>query len=126
MIPRKMFLDDVIDNYLEKEGAKMKCDIYETDKTYNLVMDLPGYSKDDIKLECDNGTISIYAEKKEEAQEDTKKYIRRERFYGKISRSFYIGEIDEESIKAEFKDGILKVIAFKKDERINKKVISID
>lgn len=127
MLPRKMFLDDVIDNYFEKEGAKMKCDIYETDNTYNLVLDMPGYNKDDIQIECDNGTISISAEKSEETNEDdSKKYIRRERFYGKISRSFYLGEVDEESIKAEFKDGTLKVVAPKKNETISKKVINID
>lgn len=127
MLPRKMFLDDVIDNYFEKEGAKMKCDIYETDNTYNLVLDMPGYSKDDIKIECDNGTISISAEKNEETNEDdSKNYIRRERFYGKVSRSFYLGEVDEESIKAEFKDGTLRVVAPKKSETVSKKVINID
>jgi len=127
MIPRKMFLDDVIDNYLEKEGVKVKCDIYETSDSYNLIMDLPGFSKEDIHIECDNGTISISAEKKEDNISDTsKKYIRRERFYGKLSRSFYLGEIDEDSIKAELHDGTLKVVASKKDENISKRVINID
>lgn len=127
MLPRKMFLDDVIDNYFEREGAKMKCDIYETEDSYNLILDIPGYSKEDIKLECDNGTISISAEKNEEISDDeSKKYIRRERFYGKVSRSFYLGEVDEEGIKAEFKDGTLKVIAPKKSETVSKKVINID
>lgn len=127
MLPRKMFLDDVIDNYFEREGAKMKCDIYETEDSYNLILDIPGYSKEDIKLECDNGTISISAEKNEEISDDeSKKYIRRERFYGKVSRSFYLGEVDEEGIKAEFRDGTLKVIAPKKSETVSKKVINID
>lgn len=127
MLPRKMFLDDVLDNYFEKEGTKMKCDIYETDNTYNLILDMPGYNKDDIQIECDNGTISISAEKSEETNEDdSKKYIRRERFYGKISRSFYLGEVDEEGIKAEFKDGTLKVVAPKKNENTSKKFINID
>lgn len=127
MLPRKMFLDDVIDNYFEKEGAKMKCDIYETENSYNLILDVPGYSKEDINLEFDNGTISISAEKNEEiSEDDSKKYIRRERFYGKVSRSFYLGEIDEDGIKAEFKDGTLKVVAPKKSETVTKKIISID
>lgn len=127
MLPGKMFFDDVLDSYFEKEGAKMKCDIYETDNDYNLVLDMPGYSKEDIQIECDNGTISITAERNEESTEDeSKKYIRRERFYGKIARSFYLGEVDEEGIKAEFKDGTLKVIAPKKSETISKKVINID
>jgi len=127
MLPRKLFLDDMFDNYLERENTKMKCDIYEADNTYNLVLDMPGFTKADIKIECDNGTIIISAEKTEETNEDdSKKYLRRERFYGKVSRSFYLGEIDEDSIKAEFKDGTLKVTASKKDENVSKKYININ
>ena len=62
----------------------------------------------------------------EKEEKDDKKYIRRERFYGKVSRSFYLGDIEEENIKAEFKDGTLKVIAPKKDENVSKKIINID
>ena len=88
---------------------------------------MPGFTKDDINIEFNKGTLTISAEKKEEKEEkDEKKYIRRERFYGKLSRSFYLGDIEEENIKAEFKDGTLRVIAPKKDENISKKVINID
>lgn len=127
MLPRKMFLDDMFDNFLESENPKMKCDIYEKDNTYILEMDVPGFKKEDIKIEYNKGNLTITAEKNEEKDEkDEKKYIRRERFYGKLTRSFYLGDIDEEGIKAEFKHGTLKVIAPKKDENISKKVISID
>ena len=127
MLPRKMFLDDMFDNFLENESSKMKCDIYEKDNAYNLEMDVPGFDKKDIKIEYNKGTLTINAEKKEEKEESQdKKYIRRERFYGKLSRSFYLGDIEEEAIKAEFKDGTLRVIAPKKDENISKKVINID
>lgn len=127
MLPRKMFLDDMFDNFLESESPKMKCDIYEKDNTYILEMDVPGFKKEDIKIEYNKGNLTITAEKNEEKDEkDEKKYIRRERFYGKLTRSFYLGDIDEEGIKAEFKHGTLKVIAPKKDENISKKVISID
>ena len=127
MLPRKMFLDDMFDSFLENENAKMKCDIYEANNAYNLEMDVPGFSKNDINIEYNKGTLTITAEKKEEKEEKNhKKYIRRERFYGKLSRSFYLGDIEEEAIKAEFKDGTLKVVAPKKDENISKKVISID
>lgn len=127
MLPRKMFLDDMFDNFLESESPKMKCDIYEKDNTYILEMDVPGFKKEDIKIEYNKGNLTITAEKNEEKDEkDEKKYIRRERFYGKLTRSFYLGDIDDEGIKAEFKHGTLKVIAPKKDENISKKVISID
>lgn len=125
MLPRKMFLDDMFDNFLDEEASKMKCDIYEEDDAYKLELDMPGFNKEEIKIEYNKGTLTISAEKTIK-EKDNKKYIRRERFYGKLSRSFYLGDIDEEAIKAEFKDGTLKVIAPKKDENISKKVISID
>ncbi len=127
MLPRKMFLDDMFDSFLDSEPVKMKCDIYEEDGAYNLELDMPGFTKDDIVLEYNKGTLTISAEKKGSTEEkDSKKYIRRERFYGKVSRSFYLGDIEEEAIKAEFKDGTLKVIAPKKQEDISKKIINID
>ncbi len=127
MLPRKMFLDDMFDSFLESETPKMRCDIYEADGSYNLELDMPGFTKDDINIEFNKGTLTISAEKNTNKEEkDDKKYIRRERFYGKVSRSFYLGDIEEENIKAEFKDGTLKVTAPKKDENVSKKVINID
>ena len=58
--------------------------------------------------------------------EEDKSYIRKERVYGKNVRKFYIGEVDEENITAEFKDGILKVVVPKKEEINNKKKITIE
>ena len=102
LIPRKYYLDDIFDNFLSvPEESNMKCDIYETDGNYNLELDMPGFTKDDINIEFNKGTLTISAEKKDEKEEkDDKKYIRRERFYGKVSRSFYLGDIEEENIKA--------------------------
>lgn len=127
MLPRKMFLDDMFSNFLEDDTLKMKCDIYEKEGEYILELDMPGFSKDEIKIEYNKGTLTISAEKKEQNEKkEDKKYIRRERFYGKLSRSFYLGDIEEEAIKAEFKNGTLKVLAPKKDENISKKIINID
>lgn len=127
MLPKKMFLDDMFDSFLESETPKLKCDIYEENNAYNLEMDIPGFKKEEIKIEYNKGTLTISAEKNTEKEEkEDQKYIRRERFFGKLSRSFYIGDIEEENIKAEFKDGTLKVIAPKKDENVSKKVINID
>ena len=105
----------------------MNCDIYEKDNKYHLEMDIPGFTKDDIKIECHKGTITVSAEKnveKDESDED-KKYIRRERKYGKYKRSFYLGDIDEDAIKAEFKNGTLLITAPIKTESL-KKEISIE
>ena len=64
MLPRKMFLDDMFDSFLDSETPKMKCDIYELDNNYNLELDMPGFTKDDIKIEFNKGTLTISAYKK--------------------------------------------------------------
>ena len=102
----------------------MSCDIYEKDNEYHLEMDIPGFTKDDIKIECHKGTITVSAKKevKNEEKDEGKKYIRRERKFGEYKRSFYLGDIDEENIKAEFKNGTLRVTAPLKEETLKKEI----
>ena len=129
LIPRNFYLDDIFDGFAPAPARvdAMKCDVYEKDGNYNIEMDIPGYEKKDIAIECDNGVLSITAEKTQESNEEAedKKYIRRERVYGKLSRSFTFDDIDEEAINAEFNNGILKVIVPKKEKQDTKKVIEI-
>lgn len=127
LIPRKFYLgDDFFDDFFEPAVKdQMKCDIYEKDGDYHIVLDVPGYDKDDIKIECDNGYLTISAEKTEEDNEEKKNYIRRERRYGKFSRSFYVGDIDTDAIDAEFKKGTLKIVVPKVQEQPTKKQIEI-
>ncbi len=127
LIPRKFYLgDDFFDDFFEPAvKEQMKCDIYEKDNNYHIVFDVPGYDKDDIKIECDNGYLTISAEKSEEDNDEDRNYIRRERRYGKFSRSFYVGDVDTENIDAEFKKGTLKVIVPKLEEKPTKKQIEI-
>lgn len=128
LIPRKFYLDDIFDDFIStKRQQNMKCDIYEKDGIYNIEMDIPGYSKEDISLETKDGYLSIKAEKTNEINEEdkNKNYIRRERTYGKYERSFYLGDLDEERIDAEFSDGVLKIAIPKKEQVENKKVIEI-
>ena len=88
-------------------------------------MDVPGYKKEDIKIEINKGNIVIRAEK-QETEEENKKYLHRERkVYGKIERSFHLEDIDEDSINATFNDGILKIEISKMDEEETKKYIEI-
>ena len=105
--------------YGRRASHIMKTDIKETDKGYELVVDLPGFTKDEVKADLENGYLTISAEKKsEDGEKDEKsgKYLRRERYYGSCSRSFYVGEdVTEEDIKAKFEDGILKISVPKKD-----------
>ena len=105
----------------------MKCDIYEKDNTYHVEMDLPGFKKEEIKVECNKGNLVITAEKSEntEDKDEDKKYLRRERVYGKYSRSFYLGDIKEDAIEAKFDNGTLSISIPKIDENENKRLIDI-
>ena len=127
MLPSRFFLDNMVDDFFAKDENRMKCDIYEKDNTYHVEMDLPGFNKEDIKVELNNGNLTISAEKsddKEEKDED-KKYIRRERTYGKFSRSFYLGDVNEDAIDASFNNGTLTISIPKIDEDKAKKYIDI-
>ena len=109
----------------------MKTDIRETDHSYELDIDLPGFKKEDIDVTLENGYLTISTSKgidKDEKDNDGK-YIRRERYSGSMSRSFYVGEgITHEDIKAKYEDGILKLSMPKDlDKQIeNKKTIYIE
>lgn len=124
LIPRKYYLDDFFDNL--EDSNSMKCDIYEKDGDYHIEMDIPGFEKKDISIECDNGNLTITAEKEESENDESKRYIKRERTYGKYQRSFYLGDVEEEKIKAEFKNGMLKIKIPKKEEKNTKKQIKIE
>ena len=127
MLPRRFYFDNALDDLFEEEGAKMKCDIYEKENIYHVDMDLPGFKKDEIKVECNKGNLIVSAEKKheEENKDEKKKYIRRERVYGKYSRSFYLGDVDEENIEASYDNGTLHITVPKIDDNKNRKLIDI-
>ena len=133
------FFDENAGNKIEKKlyGRKashvMKTDIKETDNGYELVVDLPGFTKDEVQATLENGYLTISAEKgldKDEKEKENGHYIRRERYAGACSRSFYVGEgVTEEDIKAEFKHGILTLVVPKKEAKPaveQKKYIAIE
>lgn len=117
------FFDE--DEFLPKrEKNLMKTDIKEDKNRYLLDIDLPGFEKENINLSLKDGYLNISAETKKEEKNNDEKMVRRERFYGKCSRSFYVGDnIREEDIHAEFKNGILKIEVPKKEEIKNKDTI---
>ena len=87
----------------------MKTDVRETDNSYELDIDLPGFKKEDVSLKLDSGYLTISASKDEKEKKDGK-YIRRERYEGQCSRSFYVGEsVQAKDVNAKFEDGILKI-----------------
>ena len=121
------FFDENAGNKIEKKlygrHAKnmMKTDIKEQEGGYELEMDLPGFTKDEITAELKDGYLTISASKgldKDEQEKETGKYIRRERYAGACQRSFYVGEdVTEQDIKAEFKHGMLKLFVPKKEAK---------
>lgn len=127
LVPKRIFLDDFFNDFLPNvKETNMKCDIYEKDNKYYIEMDLPGFDKKDINIDVDNEYLTITAAKEQNNNEENKNYIRKERTYSKTSRSFYIGNVNNDEVKAEFKNGILKVIVPKKEEKITKRNIEIE
>ena len=129
------FYDDKAEKKLYGHHAAnlMKTDIQEHEDGYTLEMDLPGFKKEEIKVELNNGYMTISAAKgldEDEKDKKSGKYIRRERYTGSCQRSFYVGEdVTEEDIKAEFKHGILKLFIPKKEAKPaveQKKYVSIE
>ena len=112
-----------VDKALYGKHAKnvMKTDVKETDNSYEVDIDLPGFKKDEIEAKLENGYLTISAAKgldKEEKEEKDGKYIRKERYSGAMSRSFYVGdELKQEDIKAKYQDGILKLSVPKKEQK---------
>ena len=107
--------------YGKNAGRVMKTDIKEHDNGYELIIDLPGFTKDEVKASIENGYLTISAAKgldKDEKEKDSGRYIRQERYAGACQRSFYVGEtVKQEDVKAEFKHGILKLFVPKKEAK---------
>ena len=112
---RNYYLNDYFDIFnMPYNKEYMKTDIYEKDNKYILEIDIPGEKKENIKINYENGYLTIIAEKNT-LSSDPSKYVRRERLYGEIKRSFYIGLKKETELKAKYIDGILTITFPKAD-----------
>ena len=103
--------------YGKHASHEMKTDVRETDSGYEVDIDLPGFKKDEINIQLDNGYLSISSAKGLDKDEQDKegKYIRKERYAGSMSRSFYVGNaITQDDIKAKYESGILRLSVPKK------------
>ncbi len=121
MLMRNFFNDNLFDDFFgtfARPASKtaylymlMGTDIKENDDGYELSIELPGYKKEDVKAELKDGYLTVSAQtSKENNEEENGKYIRRERYVGSCSRSYYVGkDVKQENIKARFEDGILKI-----------------
>ena len=126
---RTNLFDDLLDDFAKetKRAAQnivsvtgvMKTDIKEKDDCFELMIDLPGFAKEDVKAELKEGYLNISAERNssEEEKDEEGRFIRRERYSGTCSRSFYVGDdLKQEDIKAKFENGILMLTVPKKPE----------
>ena len=137
LLPRRRNEFDLFDEmfndpfFTRGENKLMKTDIKEKGDKYLLEVDLPGYEKENIKIEIDDGYLTVHASMNKNVEESDKdsKYVHKERYVGSSSRSFYIGDgVKEEDIKASFKNGTLKLTLPKKEqEKLDeKKYIDIE
>ena len=125
MIPRRnhfdLFDEMFRDPFFEGTESKvMKTDIKEKKDKYLIDIDLPGYEKENIKMEISDGYLTVHASVNKEVDDEKEKgkYVRKERYVGECSRSFYVGEnVSEDEIKAKFKNGTLTIEVPKKDDK---------
>ena len=104
--------------FFGQRTPSMKTDIRETENAYILESDLPGFSREDIHAEINDGYLTIRAEHKSENEDKNESYLRRERSYGSLSRTFDLDGIDAEAITASFKNGVLTLELPKMQQKV--------
>ncbi len=131
--PRKSAERDFFDDFFAPafyhgNFSGMHTDITEKENEYLLETELPGYTKEDVRISLEDGYLKIEASKNTENKEETGKYISREIYRGSMSRSFYVGNVDQNKIKANFNNGILEISVPKDElpEEDKTKYIAID
>ena len=108
-------------NVREHSEIGFRTDVKEKDDKYIIDAELPGMNKDDIKVEMEDNYLTITANNENYEEEEKEGYIRRERKRGSYCRSFYIENIKEDEVEAEYNDGILEIRLPKKEETVTKK-----
>ncbi|MDD7402398.1 MAG: Hsp20/alpha crystallin family protein [bacterium] len=140
MMTPSIFGNDLFDDFFgypfgnvkHSTSEVMKTDIKDTDQGYEIIMNLPGVKKEDVKAELKDGYMTIHAtsSSSNDEKDDNGKYIRKERYSGSCRRSFYVGEdLTEEDIKAKFENGTVKLFVPKKEalpKNDNKRYIAIE
>jgi len=121
--------NDIIDEFFNdtseyrSNGFVPSVDISETEKQFEISAQLPGMEKDDINIDLENGRLTISGERELKKEKDGKNYHRVETQFGKFSRSFYLPDsVDEDTIKANYKDGVLNITIDKNEEKVKKQI----
>lgn len=127
-LPEKFYLDDFFDDFVpmpKMPKNEMKCDIYEKGGKVHIELDVPGFNKEDVKVDLDDGILTIAATKHEDKEEKEKNYYRKERSFGSFKRQFNVGNVKENEIDAKFYNGVLKISFPKEEQKQSKKFIAI-
>ncbi len=109
------------DNVMDRSEIGFRTDVKEKDDKYIIDAELPGMDKEDINVEMDDNYLTITANNEHYEEEEKEGYIRRERKKGNYHRSFYIENIKEDGVEAEYDNGILEITLPKKEETVSKK-----
>lgn len=125
---RDSLFDNIFFPYEHKENNMMKTDVKENENDDELQVEVPGVNKENISIDYENGYVTIAAKTNKSKDEKDKEgnYIRRERYSGSYSRSYYVGDVDRESIKAKLDNGVLSIIVPKAKAEEQKKAIAIE
>ena len=128
LLPEKFYLDDFFEDFVpipKMPKNEMKCDIYEKGGEVHIELDVPGFNKEDVKVDLDDGILTIAASKHEDKEEKEKNYYRKERSFGSFKRQFNVGNVKENDINAKFYNGVLKISFPKEEQKQSKKFIAI-
>ncbi|MDD4000748.1 MAG: Hsp20/alpha crystallin family protein [Bacilli bacterium] len=121
------FFDDFFDRPLIQRRDLMRTEVKKVDDNYQIDIELPGFNKEEIKLNLENGYLTISAKREQSTEEkDKDDIVRTERYYGAFSRSYYVGNTSEEEITAKYENGILTVLLPVESKTENKKYITIE
>lgn len=119
------FFQDMMPTVPEAKVKPFRVDVKESETTYTIEADLPGFNKEAIEVEYDNNYLTISARKEEGQEEEKDNYLRRERYWGEFKRRFFIDNIKKSGIEASFADGVLKVVLPKELPGDDKKKIDV-
>lgn len=108
-----------------KDNRLMRADVRELENSYAIDLEVPGVDKKNVSIDLTDGYLNITAKNEKCENEESKKYIRQERHFGQITRSFYVGDVSEKDIQAKMENGILTVSVPKETKHEEKKFIEI-
>ena len=111
------FPDEFFRREEKAERNLLKTDVVENENNYELTMDVPGLSKEDVNIHLENGYLTIAAHKSQKEDETKKHFVRKERYYYEAKRTFYVGDINENDITAKIENGELLITVPKEQEK---------